>query len=227
VKDKKFTLIELLVVIALIGILLSILLPSLLSAREKAKRAVCQSNLRQMHNLATHFAKSNKYKIFAFYGHSGRKQSNYFISKGSKYYNFGFFYKEYPEDLPGIMYCPSETSEWMKYDGEQNQWAPRGGKNLRSSYNMYPYKMISGGSSLSVSKLPNIFDMAELPLYTDSFITKTSLNSRHVDGINVLYTDGHIKWFFRNSLSLSPLTGYGDFYSTPYQEVWDEMEENP
>ncbi|MDD7985311.1 prepilin-type N-terminal cleavage/methylation domain-containing protein [Lentisphaera marina] len=46
-KNKSFTLIEVLVVIAIIGILASLLLPSLSKSRYKARLAVCTENMRQ------------------------------------------------------------------------------------------------------------------------------------------------------------------------------------
>ena len=64
---KKFTLIELLVVIAIIAILASLLMPNLIKARNKARSAVCLSNLSQVGKGTAMYQKANKSRFPGYY----------------------------------------------------------------------------------------------------------------------------------------------------------------
>ncbi|MDW8344814.1 MAG: prepilin-type N-terminal cleavage/methylation domain-containing protein [Verrucomicrobiae bacterium] len=64
VRPLGFTLVELLVVIAIIALLAALVLPSLAHSREKARRAVCMSNLRQWGVAVLMYSTDNSGRLF-------------------------------------------------------------------------------------------------------------------------------------------------------------------
>jgi prepilin-type N-terminal cleavage/methylation domain-containing protein len=96
-----FTLIELLVVVAIIALLVAILLPSLRSAREQGKRAVCLSNMRQIMTAATIYADENR-DLFPI--SAGANQEGGWIRRVLPYSSKALVYR-----------CPSDRSEdWFR-----------------------------------------------------------------------------------------------------------------
>ena len=116
---RYFTLIELMVVIAIIGILVTILMPSLSEAREKAKRALCMSNSKNIAAAMVMFTQDNNdkfpYKLggtmYSFTGKwTATRQFGSDIRPVNKYLG------EYEERAPvPVAHCPSGDYGYEKW----------------------------------------------------------------------------------------------------------------
>jgi prepilin-type N-terminal cleavage/methylation domain-containing protein/prepilin-type processing-associated H-X9-DG protein len=121
---RGFTLIEVLVVVAIIVLLVSILLPSLSTARKRARGSVCLSNMRQL-GVASHMYANVWKGVLVDYGlaHGGS------VDETTTWINS--LRREYGNKL--VARCPEDDSAYW------DQYYPGTGQKRRVSYGVNEY----------------------------------------------------------------------------------------
>jgi prepilin-type N-terminal cleavage/methylation domain-containing protein/prepilin-type processing-associated H-X9-DG protein len=190
-RRKGFTLIELLVVIAIIAILAAILFPVFARARENARRASCQSNLKQ---IGLGFAQYTQDYDEKFPMADGTYANGWASSQLVPYMKSTQIYG-----------CPSDSA------------ITNGGTPITSNTYSYGYNDIIGGhytnanppvavaapfagvnlSALDSSSLTVLnYEVAAPASGTQSVAHAVAVadSKRHLDGVNYGFADGHVKW---------------------------------
>jgi prepilin-type N-terminal cleavage/methylation domain-containing protein/prepilin-type processing-associated H-X9-DG protein len=206
---SAFTLIELLVVIAIIGILASLIAPSLISAQEKARKQACANNLRSVGLALIQY--SNDYRFFP-HMKDGKTQND--VNDVSKVFRTLIYFK-YLDNAEAYI-CPSSEDFPIQVDDavinnpKQFQW----GSPSASGTNQKP---ILGGRDPDVSqngqlsytyvkrRIASAHARSDTMLSADKAVREGSdvaqsgngtgeVAGNHSDGFNVLFADGHVKF---------------------------------
>lgn len=210
VNRRGFTLIELLVVIAIIAILAAILFPVFARARENARRASCQSNLKQIALGIAQYTQDYDELLPGTikYGHD----------TAANYWAWPMLIMPYVKSAQ-IFACPSSSSPPTSITT-----TPASATSYGSDPNYGMNVATAGTSATGGISLASINYPSELLLMCDNGVANgagyyttwydltntvwtTNVRvpvARHFNGTNVAYADGHVKFQITTSLTNLP-----------------------
>ncbi len=208
-KRTGFTLIELLVVIAIIAILAAILFPVFARARENARRASCQSNLKQIALGVFQYKQDydEKLPVVAYANGTGAANSPYGWADSLQPYL----------KSTQIYQCPSETTapdSTPTSIGYTDYWINASAAGASDAeFNAVSQTVLLGDGDGTASGDANYGSRSRYAMQagatTEGVTTPASCTpkltvpvtvatgrgaSRHLDGGNYAFADGHVKW---------------------------------
>lgn len=143
---NAFTLIELLVVISIIGLLISILLPALASARQAAQASQCLSSVRQFALGMQAFSADNKSAVYPTVGMMGGE--NWYDTLNNR---------NYIDLTSGIHRCPNDGSTTWASGTRQTSYAFNG----YFASNHMPYNGIRLEDIVDPARKINVAEIAD------------------------------------------------------------------
>jgi hypothetical protein len=202
-------------------VLTGLMLPVLGHVRESGNRASCLSNLRQLHAAISGYATDHESEVPIGY-RGGRKQWNTMVHAApDDFPMLGRLWLEgYIKD-PRVFYCPSEKAPAQAFNTSANPWPPKAGVTTQGGYACNP---LVDWSSTDL-RLPRLGELAGQPLLADGCGLPDRVDSRHGNGVNVLYFNGSARWVpravFNDALKLNSGLSAGN--NAAQDAVWQAL----